>query len=78
MKVIKMGWTSVKDRLPEKDMDEVLVYGQEKNDDGTFNEYKVHFASYRVQFKCFSSVHYYNYNEIVTTHWMPLPEKPKE
>lgn len=69
-----MNWISVKDRLPEKDLDEVLVCGQEKSDDGVFGEYRVHFASYSDGH--FNSVYYYNYNEISTTHWMLLPELP--
>ena len=56
-------WISVKDRLPEK-YEEVLVYS----------------AKYGVQVDWIADntdYLWWNYGELVT-HWMPLPEPPKE
>lgn len=64
------GWFSVKDRLPEPDT-KVLVYGR--------NEYGVYCIT------CLYSAHrkwlYHNRTTAdgeTITHWMPLPEPPKE
>ena len=63
-------WISVKDRLPEPDT-KVLVYGR--------NEYGVYCIT------CHYSAHrkwlYHNRTTAdgkTITHWMPLPEPPKE
>ena len=63
-------WISVKDRLPEPDT-KVLVYGR--------NEYGVYCIT------CLYSAHrkwlYHNRTTAdgeTITHWMPLPEPPKE
>lgn len=60
---IQIYWVSVKDRLPEK-YEEVLVYS----------------AKYGVQVDWIADntdYLWWNYGELVT-HWMPLPEPPKE
>ena len=56
-------WISAKDKLPEP-YEDVLVYGQTNN----LPRYKVDYADDRGVF-----VH-----SCKVTHWMPLPQPPKE
>ena len=58
-----MNWISVKERLPE-DEEEVLVFA-----DG-----KIHLMFYRRVLAVFEECS----DESNVTHWMPLPEPPKE
>ena len=55
-------WISVKDRLPEEDT-WVLVYAKQ----GFYMNLKVDYIYHGEWF-----------NSLLVTHWMPLPEPPKE
>ncbi len=58
-------WISVKDKLPE-DSSDILVYNKTS---------LIELGSYSVSFKSFFVNNLYvDY----ITHWMPLPEKPKD
>lgn len=80
----RMRWISVKDRLPELDQD-VLVYAKGKEDG--FLDCTHIVISQRYTFHIFewdkgveewqAPWPYFNRNYEVT-HWMPLPELPKE
>jgi len=62
------NWISVKERLPEPDVD-VLVFDG-KNIDVTFGEETFDDR----EFIWFSRISYRHFDKI--THWMPLPEPP--
>ena len=62
-------WIPVTERLPEAGKT-VLVYG---NRGGTYTAYLEHGGEYPLWHKLNSKSHYCN-----PTHWMPLPEPPKE
>ena len=62
------GWISVKDRLPEDDAT-YLVYGR--------NGYGIAFAIYYGDGEWLTCDDLTNITRFVT-HWMPLPEPPKE
>lgn len=87
-----MEWVSVKDKLP-KDDHEVLVYTEEIETYGRHGEHKkVYHDIYRGCFDgtewytsyCYGCEYIYKMNEkypsehIEVTHWMLLPEPPKE
>lgn len=66
-----VGWTSVKDRLPEPE-EKVLIWTKTEcmryaqyHDDGSKNHWYVYEDGSRAWTN-------------VITHWMPLPEQPKE
>lgn len=65
--VVKQGWISVKDRLPEKP-GKYLVYAQHW------------IAGVRPIIKCELWIHdkWDKTDAFEVTHWMPLPEPPKE
>ena len=71
------SWISVDERLPEDDVN-VLVYAIGNNEDDV-----IAMTSYTHNMHCFgiegwrSPWQYFFYNYKIT-HWMPLPEGPKE
>lgn len=70
-----MDWISVKDRLPEKSGD-VLVYIAYRREHG-----RVTVVPYSDRYKAFNTRDEYvspKYKIDGVTHWMPLPEPPKE
>ena len=67
-------WISVKDRLPE-DGDEVLFFVMDWVMKGKYCKQVPHWEAYLSG----GSAHYHKNNGIEhVTHWMPLPEPPKE
>ncbi|MBR2697827.1 MAG: DUF551 domain-containing protein [Clostridia bacterium] len=71
---VPSGWISVKDRLPE-DYQEVLFIG--KNQHGnTYMAQRGH-RNGNDWYSAISRINVYKENATVT-HWMPLPEPPKE
>lgn len=71
-----MKWISVKDELPDFN-DRVLVYNEQKRMDGINHDYRV--AEIRSISK--DGALWYitnNFRTTQITHWMPLPETPKE
>lgn len=70
-------WISVKDRLPEDDVD-VIVYAVSNNGDCTivitFHTHNL----YGFNIEGWASPWQYFYRHYTITHWMPLPEPPKE
>lgn len=74
-KLTPTGWISVKDRLPEEN-EEVLVFGN------ILNAPKLLGVRYRVlgdqDWKYSWQGDGYIYKQDYVTHWMPLPEPPKE
>lgn len=77
-------WISVKDRLPELE-EEVLVYASGKID-GFFGKNVIAICSRYEQkiypsapgYERWSSPWQYFHTDYEITHWMPLPEPPKE
>jgi hypothetical protein len=66
------GWISVKDRLPEEDVT-VLAFINYSIDDAKL--LRVVSGAYRGRlWLCGQDI----YSERFITHWMPLPEPPKE
>ena len=66
------GWISVKDKLPE-DSGEYLVYIVANNEPKNKSIITLYYTNLSKQF-----VYYDNDNLFTVTHWMPLPEPPKE
>lgn len=64
------GWVSVKDRLPEETGEYLFVYDNYYVTIGWFNAYK---AEWRLGLSRIGPIGPEN-----ITHWMPLPESPKE
>lgn len=86
-------WISVKDRLPENEEDDVLIYCRETEHYGLHKEKrKAYHAIYKGAYDgdrwytnwCHGCKYIEDVNaewldeEITVTHWMPLPEPPKE
>lgn len=69
-------WISVKERLPEEGM-QVLIY--EGNSHENYRDIRRRIATYKVRE---NGINWYEggqwNNGIYTTHWMPLPQPPKE
>lgn len=78
------SWISVKDRLPGIDEDVLILYESKVlHDTGyaiTCLKDSIYFAGKRIQYQtpqwC-QPWQYFGENNVVT-HWMPLPEPPKE
>jgi hypothetical protein len=78
-----MEWISIKDKLPSFDQ-EVLAIGRRRYEEGSFKEslsirlctfyQKSRFRDYQWIFNTHCCDDYL----IEVTHWMPLPESPKE
>ena len=70
-------WISVKDRLPEDDVD-VIVYAVSNNGGYTivitFHTHKL----YGLNIEGWAPPWQYFTSSYTITHWMPLPEPPKE
>ena len=86
-------WISVKDRLPDNEEDDVLIYCREIEHYGLHKEKrKAYHAIYKGAYDgdrwyttwCYGCKYIEDVNaewpdeEITVTHWMPLPERPKE
>lgn len=74
-------WISVEDRLPERNT-RVLVYAQEK-EDGFEGKYVITIASYTDNLFGYDISGWvepwqYFFASYEITHWMPLPEPPRE
>lgn len=65
------GWISVKDRLPEKEGQYLCWFGKNTLAKGAA------IATYLEMWKAFGSLESLETYQNVT-HWMPLPEPPKE
>ena len=89
----KPQWISVKDGLPENEEDDVLIYCREIEHYGLHKEKrKAYHAIYKGAYDgdrwytnwCYGCKYIEDVNvewpdeEISVTHWMPLPEPPKE
>jgi hypothetical protein len=73
----KSQWISVKDRLPEEDV-AVLVYGQVLNDPPDVIGVRRRYNGDQDWKHTWESEDGFIYREDDVTHWMPLPEPPKE
>lgn len=77
------GWISVKDRLPDKPGPYIVNYkraGQPEHDmDWKYRVNIIEYSEYWTEVcqRWWNGHHWAGYGEIVT-HWMPLPEPPKE
>lgn len=84
LKAQEPKWISVKDRLPELNQD-VLVYAVGKID-GFVGETDIEICNRYIQrifpsspgVEIWSSPRQYFHTDYEITHWMPLPEPPKE
>jgi hypothetical protein len=76
-KGILNNWISVKDRLPEEDI-AVLVYGQVLNDPPDVIGVRRRYNGDQEWKYTWESEDGFIYREDDVTHWMPLPEPPKE
>jgi hypothetical protein len=64
----KLMWISVKDRLPKKNREAVLIaLCWEETDIGWYDK----------DDKCWQSEFINSYDDGDVTHWMPLPQPPK-
>lgn len=71
----EVGWVSVEDRLPEKDEKCLCRYGFEKNG----IKHKMMFTGCLDYYACDLQPHWqHGSTELFVTHWMPLPDPPKE
>lgn len=72
-----LKWISVEERLPEDDVD-VLVYaiGNNENSCVAMTSYTHNMHGYNIE--GWRSPWQYFFYERKITHWMPLPEAPKE
>ena len=70
-----MNWISVKERLPEDEKAVLAYYGFDRGN-GDVEMKSMGILGYR----CFAPEPHWQWSEynIVVTHWMPLPEPPKE
>ena len=71
-----MEWISVKDRLPEFNVD-VLVYAVGKDDDKVITITSYTNAKYGLGITGWITPWQYFFYNYSITHWMPLPEPPK-
>lgn len=76
-KLTPTGWISVKDRLPEEG-EEVLVFGQYLNDIPKVLGVKSRYKGDQDWKYTWEGSDEWVYREDDVTHWMPLPEPPKE
>ena len=68
-------WISVKDRLPEIDTKVICRYGFEK--DGKRS--RMMFTGCLDYYACDAEPHFQHASSgLYVTHWMPIPEPPKE
>jgi len=76
-KGILNNWISVKDRLPKEDV-AVLVYGQVLNDPPDVIGVRRRYNGDQDWKHTWESEDGFIYREDDVTHWMPLPEPPKD
>lgn len=69
-------WISVEDRLPDISHEEYLIWPH--HDVNYSCEYIAYFDGNNWIAECEDTYHYYDYKLKNITHWMPLPEPPKE
>lgn len=75
-----MEWISVKDELPRFD-ENVLVYHEWIGQSKTYKEVEIAFVSSITTGADYKNVDWQTVSErrsIEPTHWMPLPEPPKQ
>jgi hypothetical protein len=70
---LERQWIDVKDRLPEARTD-VLVFSKREWDDDS----PIIKGHYDEKYSCWFSSELHEDEDIYITHWMPLPEKPKQ
>ena len=73
---LESNWISVKDRLPDEDGEYLISMYHRFMIGGIYNKYTGRFvAKYYAEYKEWRIM-----NDVCTsvTHWMPLPEPPKE
>lgn len=70
-------WISVEERLPEDDAD-VLVYAIDNNENSCIAMTSYTHNMHGFHIEGWYSPWQYFFNEHTITHWMPLPEPPKE
>lgn len=64
-------WISVKDRLPDKENLFLIIYGESRDITlGLWNLKNKRFEEFEIE--------WFGYEIPDVTHWMPLPELPKE
>ena len=81
----KNDWINTKDKLPDKGQEVVFVSKLYSGDSGGgIYNYHVCFGEYGwenndgfVDYTCWNDIHGYEV-ETNITHWMPLPEPPKD
>lgn len=78
LKALENGWISVKDRLPESIINKVLVWLEHDDLIGYIGF--GHYEKYKGQEIWFDLEHSeaFSVRGYTVTHWMPLPEPPKE
>lgn len=71
------SWISVKERLPEEGI-EVLIFGKVLNDISKVLGVRARFRGDQEWKYTWESEDIHVYKQDDVTHWMPLPEPPKE
>jgi hypothetical protein len=71
----KSNWISVKDRLPEQEVDVLACCISKGGKNTSFEKYETYHAIERLLPFGFRSDLFFNAE---VTHWMPLPEPPEE
>lgn len=67
-----MEWISVEDELPPS-CDEVFIWPRPE-----FNDMEIYTASYYIHSNCFEVWDGCDHTPVPVTHWMPLPDPPKD
>ena len=70
-----MNWISIKERLPEDERSVLAYYGFDRGD----GDLGMKFMG-TLSYFCFDPNPHWQHadHNLVVTHWMPLPEPPKE
>ena len=72
---IKCGWISVKDRLPKKHQQVLFLYGELIMLGHLVNRMDL---GWDIKYYCFVDDNNLSYEVKDVTHWMTLPEPPKD